>query len=573
MMEGLRHIDYRQLRPWLYLFFGLLVLWNVRTLITTVNYFDDAFMFLRYAQMWDEYGSMGWNPGERTYGLTSLPYAWFVNLVYVLVPAGWLSAEKLLSGCSFFWGLVGLGIMYRALFLLTRGSRLAGKNLEIGVLILIISSATFRANWFTGMDTSLSFCANAFLIWAGLNYHHHRRFKNLLLLALAAYLSFAVRPDNGLYAVLFPLISLYLIPKTPNTPKPYTLYLSFLIPLILLIALDSLARYLYFGHILPLSFYAKSLGFYEGYVGIWIWDIAEYLRVFLFDALPVVILFLLFFEPKKWRLTLPFFVPLALTLGYFFTVIQIMGFDARYYVPSSPFLLLGCLVGIREVWQGTERPPWNLIPALLFVPAFMFLSIGTARYQGQLQQEAEQVAAEKYPFPQAYTQTPYASLSWMEALVGVDSLLYQLPPGVKMGATEHGMLGNDHPEVNIVCLVGLHNADLAFGGCGTENMNRVLTKEQADFIWMPPLDYSQLHHSILQSAYFQQAYDFFPGAYEYGLAVRKESPFYEGIMGALEKQYGKPQNVKVGAECCGYKVLPVFFNPPFRLPSPLAMGD
>lgn len=543
-----KHIptDWRSSRTWLWGIFGLLVLWNLRTLLTTVNFFDDAFMFLRYAKLLDAHGSMGWNAGEKTYGLTSLPYGLFVAFLYQLFPAGWLADEKFLSLCSVIWGSIGLWAVYRAVKLALTDSLLAGKQIEVGTLIVLLSAATLRGNLFTGMDTMMAFAANGLLLWAGLHYGRTRNPAPLLLFALTAWFSFSVRPDNGLYALGFPVLFLWL---QSGWKRPLWLFLLYWFGLV---ALDSGLRFAYFGQLLPLSFYAKSLGFYAGYLGISLWEIADYLRAIAFDMSPFLLLALAFFQPRNGRTIVPYVLPLVLTVAYYFTVVQIMGFDARYYVPSLPFLILACLVSLRECWQGASFPPLNWLAPVLLVPAVFLLTLLSGRYQQQMIREAERLSTSRFPLPVAYTQNPFPTLEWYPAQQAMSRIVAQLPRPLTIGASEYGMLGNQFPEVRIVCLVGLHNTPLARQGCSPENMNDLLRRDPMDLIWMPHTDYTQLHHSLLQAPVFAADYDFLPGALDYGVAIRRESPYYAAILCLLRVEYGLSreewQEVGVSAE-------------------------
>src|SRR5271156_5358632 len=76
-------------------------------------YFDDTFMFVRYAQNIIQYGNYGWNPHEHTFGCTNIPFTYFVVLLKTLRidQLFGLSATLLLS--SFFWALCSLVMLYK----------------------------------------------------------------------------------------------------------------------------------------------------------------------------------------------------------------------------------------------------------------------------------------------------------------------------------------------------------------------------------------------------------------------------------------------------------------------------
>src|SRR3954470_8582564 len=61
--------------------------------------FDDAYMFLRYANNWLAGCGMAWNCGEQAvYGATSLPHVWLVALVRWARPR--LEDAAVLQACS-----------------------------------------------------------------------------------------------------------------------------------------------------------------------------------------------------------------------------------------------------------------------------------------------------------------------------------------------------------------------------------------------------------------------------------------------------------------------------------------
>jgi hypothetical protein len=224
---------------------------------------------------------------------------------------------------------------------------------------------------------------------------------------------------------------------------------------------------------------------------------------------------------------------------YYFTVIQIMGDQARFYVPSGPFLFMALWVGLRDSLESEPSPRMNLIMPLLLVPFFMFQGIASARYQGRLQVKAEQKTEELFPLPDSYEQNIFPERKWWASLQGIDRLLAQLPSDITIAATEHGILASEHPETRVVCLIGLHNPDLTFGGLSAETMDQILRQEEPVFVWMPKTSYPELHHAILNADFFGEHYQFLPGAYDYGLGINRSSPYFETIMEAVKREYGR----------------------------------
>lgn len=520
----------RQGQRLLYLLGGSLLLWNLRTWWVADHHFDDAYMFLRYAKIFLANGTLGWNPGEHTYGLTSIPYAFFVTVCYQLLPEQLLLDGHLLTLCSLLCGLLGLWILILCGQIVLKDSPLPTDWGVGGIVVLLLATTPFRINLLTGMDTMLAFASNAALIWGALRYLQQPDRKHLYWLGFLAYCTFAVRPDNGLYAVLFPLLLLGRMRWKEG--------LMFLGILLLLIALDTGARYAYFGQVLPLPFYAKSTGLYQAYLGIWFWESGAYVKQFFWAAMPLLGLLLLYFRRRAWQRLLPFVVPLLLTLLYYGTVIQIMGEAARFYVPSYPFVFIGLLTGLRESWADGTDLQLNWVRPMLLIPVFLFAGIFSARYNGSLQRAAERKAAADFVLPAVYQQkSPYAARSWWGAMQGIDRLIRELPDDLRLAASEHGILGNAHPETHITCLIGLHNPLLAREGFTPAVMDRLLRAERPDLIWFPKLTYPELHYAIHQAPFFQEHYLFLPGAYRFGLGIRKESPYFDQIQTLIEAEY------------------------------------
>ncbi|PIE52177.1 hypothetical protein CSA37_07980 [Candidatus Fermentibacteria bacterium] len=71
----------------------------------------------------------------------------------------------------------------------------------------------------------------------------------------------------------------------------------------------------------------------------------------------------------------------------------------------------------------------------------------------------------------------------------------------------------------------------------------VLSKKP-DFIWLPHTDYTWFRKVLLDFRIFQMEYDYYPGLFNYGVAVRSESESYHLIMEALEQEFAKQYSEK-----------------------------
>ena len=122
----------------------------------------------------------------------------------------------------------------------------------------------------------------------------------------------------------------------------------FSVCMVAVLSCDLIAKRLVFGTAMPLPFYAKQHGAYEGYAGYSFWNPMVFLRQFAAAAMPFLCLTIFFADKRNARILSAFFVPVVLTFGYYFTVNQIMGYQARFYYPSLPFFVVAAAVVVDE---------------------------------------------------------------------------------------------------------------------------------------------------------------------------------------------------------------------------------
>ena len=127
--------------------------------------------------------------------------------------------------------------------------------------------------------------------------------------------------------------------------------------------------------------------------------------------------------------------------------------------------------------------------------------------------------------------TPLPHTEWQPtALAVTDLLVVPLPHGVTVAATEVGYLGERASQANIIDLAGLNDTDIALHGF---HMDRLLAR-RPDLIWMPHTDYTYQRGVMFGDPQLLQQYDVYAGAANFGLAVRKASPY----RAAIERQLG-----------------------------------
>jgi hypothetical protein len=506
------------------LLFVVALLLYVRLLASSLKeppFFDDAYMYLRYAHHWLHARGIAWNPdGVQTYGLTSLPY------LMVVTTARWLTSGPghiLLIKLSWSCGLLALVAMAAAVRQQARSAILRSPASAFALIAVpLMFHECFIRNCVTGMDTTLAMLCNALLCWATLWYPHTASPYRMAALCGSAYLAYAVRPDGGLYSVLLPSMYLFLHEHDRRGA------LRFLSITLTLLALDAGLKHAAFGHVLPLGAYVKRSGYYQGYTGALIWNPIRYLQAFTRAVAPSLGVLLFCARREHMGLLLPFLAPFSLTFLYFFSVVQIMGEHARYYVPSIPFIVVPAALVLDDLlaYPATALPRagllWRLcVAGILSCDApFNFLEVAYDRHM-----QAARAPVRTVPL---LTRAPLRRI--YQGMAGVVS---RLPAGTVVAASEVGLIGASAPEVTLIDLVALHDATIAREGFSMA----YLESRRPDLIWMPHFHYTGLVRQILDHPGFFDRYDYYPGAFALGIAVRRDSPHYAAMQHALRAEW------------------------------------
>ncbi len=501
--------------PWL-LTAALVGQYLLRLSAARTTYFDDAYMFVRYADNLLHGAGYTWNAGEgQTFGCTSIPYTFLVALGRCLLPGA--PAGKLLVWTSGLAGLAAYILLVLAVRAAVSHRILSLPWLSLGLGYLLLRTDTFTAHARTGMDTMLSLAGNALLVWVLFAFARDGSRLGIGIAALCGYFAFLIRPDNGLYGLLFPVLLLGF-----GFRLGYRRTAAFALVFLVLLTLDTGLKALIFGDPLPLSFYAKRTGLFTGYLNLAAWNPVTYLCGFVAFVSP----FLLTAAYTARRSVLPFVaafaIPLLLTLGYFFTMVQVMGWDFRFSFPSLPFVVVPAALCLDRFLASGEA--WSLRLAnvgkriLLILPPVCLLWIS--------QESLSRAYADRFLRPNVDASAATASaatgefprLGWWEGIHAMSALCARLPAGTLVAASEHGLVAADNPHVRILDLVGLHDPVIAHHGFHGDDLQR----RAPALIWLPPWDYFSLRQEILGSPFFRRNYLHLPSALSYGLAVRRD---------------------------------------------------
>ena len=508
---------------------GFYIFFTRANLVTT---FDDAYMFIRYANNAITGHGIAWNPdGIQTYGATSLLYLLIIVLVRWLFPT--VEASHLLTITSASLGILFLITLAIGCARMTHSNFLKKYPLLLSILlaILFLPSPGFLFHTTSGMDTSISLLCNTFLIFTTLGWVKRNDSPRVLLVIASAYASFLARPDNLIYSIMFPSLCMLLSSEEGQIKKTAW----FLGGLGFLLLLDTAAKYMIFGDPLPLPFYAKTNGYDDGYAGAFRWNPISYLFDFFRLIFPFIVIIVFSASGNIRKLLLIFFLPVLVTFIYYFSVVQIMGFYARYYFPAIPFFVTAAYLSLDhrlyETTKESQKSGQLFRLAVMTVCAFLLWIPSVKTSLAQAYRVTFIPKAQIYPITVKYsTDSTIPKSSWWESITAISEISIRLPKDTKFALSEYGVVGARAPQINIMDPLGLHDPFFAHHGfSAAEFLDR-----KPDLIWFPHPDYSKIISSILDDPRFWAEYDYYPQAFDYGLAIRRDSKNYTSIYKAVE---------------------------------------
>ncbi|MEY3444434.1 MAG: hypothetical protein RLZZ519_2715 [Bacteroidota bacterium] len=501
--------------------------------------YDDAYMFVRYADHLLAGHGLVWNIGEGpVYGATSLAY------VFALIPFRLLFPDNpaaALFSSSFFWGLTFLLLIFR-MGLKTMQTPQGFKPYVAGLLFLTLLAAgsTLRAHLASGMETTfvLSYLTLCLLNWENLRIGK----GNAWIVGILGGCAWWIRPDLLIFTWGVPM-TVWVLEKGDNglgvgkglgreEERAGWLRVIFVTAAFTGIALFG-AKMLT-GAWLPLSFFAKSTSLYgpefaSQYRGL---PMAEAMR-FMGRIWPLAVLLGLGVYVKWPRLRTAYsamdkaIFAAMLVFGVYFTflVLQIMGFGQRFYYPLLPFLLY---LGIRELLEL----PKNLAlgPGLQFkrIP-HQVERIGTLALAGLLiyygisfgiNLKTAQMDSRFAVFNAKATYRAELTDYWAHL-----DALENFPNDLEIATTEVGMPAALYPKRKIHDLAALNNPKLLEAGLSAESVLKLCA---ADLIYMPHEHYVRFHTDLTRSKDFAARYVLFDAKTvkaSMGVAIRRDSPF------------------------------------------------
>jgi hypothetical protein len=488
--------------------------------------FDDAYMFARYAVNIRHGLGLSWNlNGVHTYGPTSLLWAWVVLLLSYLPIGTW----KMLTLGS--W-LCSVGAVVAIAWAAARNARSEFFSSTWRVLpivaLTLAATSVFSGNAVTGMETMLATLLAA--VFLGLALAWRRGEARPEVVAMAGLLLFLARPESAIVVVLLPILLFFLLPG-PALPKRS---LAIVLGVFLVgVLLDLFLCRLYFKTAFPLSFYMKSRHAYEGYREIWHPELL--LMGFLAGCQLYLVVLVLLARRHDWRLIACCTVPALAVFAYLATVTQIMGFNSRYYAPYLAFFIVPALL-VVDRWFATEdaaveeRWPRHTLAVRSCVAVLLmvcFLGLSSESAQAKIRRMEAKSHFEYEPAHlEVAARAPLPTQNWDVMMADItDLLVAPLPRGVTVGASEVGYLGSRATQVNVIDLAGLNDTDIALHGFDMAS----LMSRKPDVLWMPNASYTYQRGLMFADPALLEQYDVYADAANYGLAVRKDSPFRQQI--------------------------------------------
>jgi hypothetical protein len=518
---------------------------------------DDAYMFVRYADNLHRYGKIAWNPGgEPTYGLTSLLFLIVVAPIRRLVPHNPMLTAVL---SSLLCGLAFLSLLPLLLHRFLKAGAIV-KRAAILLVFASLASATpdIVRHCFTGMDTTFVLLYLIGYLFLSLRYENAPTRLAAIGMGLYGGIAYFIRPDLMLYTTLLPL-ALFVFNAGMNARRNAILILG----LTLLVAGSEVAfASVYFHSPFPLPFYAKALGLYEDF------DMTRYRHaaaneffdyVMSYRFLLLVIAADLALNFREWvRQSSPIekglLIATALFIFYYlFCVLQIMQANQRFYYPTLPAI---AFLAARSAVRLAQRLPVFLKRDLRRLPfsAGIFLILGAwvalwpmglLLYRRAVPKLASRRLA-RFDVTQEYKE-----IYWYYWFCLDD--FSKLPNGMVMATTEVGHPAGMNPDRTIIDLAGLNDRMFAHQRFSAAVLFQTY---HPDLIYMPHPDYQGMLRNLTADPTFQRDYEFFPVrklcSAQMDVALLRGSPYYEAMRRIVEvgirKQRGQNPAARLHTE-------------------------
>ncbi len=507
-----------------------------QTLVGAV--WDDAYMFVRYAHHVLSHGAVAWNGSEPMYGLTSLAQLIFTIPLFLFSshPVFVAMGGSLLASILFFSSipllvrsvLHGASENIRRMSLSTTFALVASGAPLLGVLAA------------SGMDTMLALFYVSFYLLLIFRQRGERSSRASLLLGVFGACAYLVRPDLMLLAILVPLA----LALWGSGEKERRAGWLMLMTTLLTLAVFLFVLFLYFKTPFPLPFYAKGALVHdsmlaERFLFLPILELIWFLDAHIYAALAYAAValgggWLLSKRGAHAPLIGVALFALFYVLYFLFFVVQVMGYDGRFYYPVLPALLVFSIVAIGWIFSRFEERSHGFLAIMicLFLLSTLFRPVmwGVQQLTHSLLRERSTIAALWGGNMADFYRVTDESRVWPCL-----DVFASLPKGSTLATTEVGMPGAFALDANIIDLAGLNSADIALGRVDVAS---AVIEGRADLVYLPSEHYyPELRAAMLSSAQFQRDYTYMDagtlGSYA-DVGVRRESPVAKTLLACLQ---------------------------------------
>ncbi|HUI11390.1 MAG TPA: hypothetical protein VL221_13750 [Bacteroidota bacterium] len=495
---------------------------------------DDAFMFIRYADNLVGERAFAFNPGgPPTYGLTSPGYLVVVVPLRLLIrglPVLTMLISSALCGAAF------LALLF---FLIRRELSDDSPVRRAAAYVVVLVSLAYDLEDFSphivsGMDTMFALAYVTMYIGISKRLEREPLWPLSIAAGVLGGLAFIARPDLLAFTIVIPAAQIVLSKDQHARIKAScTLLISLVIVLVLMLMS---ARFL--GSPLPLPFYAKVLDSYGQFIRskygpVPLNELRDYIASF--PLLFAVIVAAIFVNPSGWwRRFSPadkgILLAAILFMGYYTTcVLQIMFGNERFYYPALPAL---CYVAARSTVFILEEVPLaamlqRLTPRAV-VRTFLAISLGFIGLR-----VAPPLAASVINFARSNTYFRFT----------VSDLYHQmfehywtrldrvstLPDDLSLASTEVGLPSAMNPRKRVFDLAGLNEPIIAHHGFSVDEF---FARYQPDLIYDPHPDYPELTRAIHLDPRIAEGYEWFSASSlsaQMGVGIRKDGKYYVAL--------------------------------------------
>ncbi|MFC1848885.1 hypothetical protein ACFL27_01640 [candidate division CSSED10-310 bacterium] len=329
---------------------------------------DDSFIFFRYAENIARGFGVVFNHGETPgEGFTS--WAW-VGLLSIICLSGFeLIVTSKCLGFLFF--LFSAGLVFVIIAELNSWSS-TGKITAFILAGGVLLNYPLLAHSVSGMETSLfifSFTGLIYVTTRAWNGQEHDD-KYWLLLSLSTFFLFLVRPE-GIVAGGISYLTLGI--RHQGAWRKPRVYLFIMSGLIIPLALFLLWKLVYFGHILPLTFYHKVVSGEREYE----WTFRLFFRfvgAYGWLIFPVLLLSYHTLYSHRKKIFWYYYILFIVMIGFYLFFVPVMNYLNRFYMPYLVVLVILLSPAVSSL-VGTILNLKNGISRLVLILLIFFLMV------------------------------------------------------------------------------------------------------------------------------------------------------------------------------------------------------